>query len=64
MSYLDENNRKRSIVNLLLFFSILLGFGGFYWALVLKIEEAFVPLAGVLSTAIGCLGVKSYKGTS
>ena len=64
MSLLNENDNKYSIVNLLLFISILVGFLMFGVALYTKQETAFIPLAGVLSTAIGSLGVKAYKGSS
>lgn len=64
MGLIDENDNKKSIVNLLLLISILLGFGLFGYALIIKVESAFIPLAGVLSTAIGGIGMKAYRKTS
>lgn len=64
MGLIDENDNKKSIVNLLLLISILLGFGLFAYALIIKVESAFIPLAGVLSTAIGGIGIKAYNKTS
>jgi hypothetical protein len=64
MGLIDENDNKKSIVNLMLLISILLGFGLFGYALITKVESAFIPLAGVLSTAIGGIGIKAYNKTS
>lgn len=64
MALLDENDNKKSIVNLLLMISIIIGFGLFGYALLIGTESAFIPLAGILSTAIGGISIKAYKKSS
>ena len=64
MDLLDENNKKSSLVNLMLLLSIIIGFGLFGYALFIGTESAFIPLAGVISTAIGGIGIKAYNKTS
>ncbi len=64
MSLINSDNKAKDLVNLLLFLSIVIGFLLFGYALFKGIESAFMPLSGIISTALTCLGVKAYKKTS
>ena len=64
MSLLNEKDNNKSIVNLLLMISILVGFTLFGYAIYARVDAAFIPLGTVIAAAVSALGVKAYKGTS
>lgn len=64
MGYLDEEDKKKSTVNLMLMTTIFVGFTMFGYAIYKKVDQAFIPLGTIITAAVAGFGIKANKGSS